>query len=260
MREYQFDKSNILRNGICNFFDGTHSFYPNVHKQIEIMYVERGSITLILPQSSMKLEENEFVIIPPFIPHTFRNRTGDANNSYISPVLPNALSERFAHNIVEPKKGSDDSKEIIEILKFYNTAINFASNNITHYFEMLANVIMEAVFNDYNESPINPIIEYIYNNYNQKLTLESVAKACFTHRNKISRTINEHTSKNFNFFVNSLRLSKFLEIYSQYNNLPLDKIAYQVGFTSVSSFYRIFKEHYDCTPSDFMANKLTMQS
>ncbi len=60
-------------------------------------------------------------------------------------------------------------------------------------------------------------------------------------------------------YIRSVRLSKSEDLIIN-SDLNISEIVYSVGFTSRSYFSKIFKERFDCTPSDYKKNKLAVSA
>ncbi|MBA6152032.1 AraC family transcriptional regulator [Gelidibacter maritimus] len=60
-------------------------------------------------------------------------------------------------------------------------------------------------------------------------------------------------------YIRSVRLTKSEDLIIN-TDLNISEIVYTVGFTSRSYFSKIFKERFDCTPSDYKKNKLAVSA
>lgn len=60
-------------------------------------------------------------------------------------------------------------------------------------------------------------------------------------------------------YIRSVRLTKSEDLITN-TDLNISEIVYSVGFTSRSYFSKIFKERYDCTPSDYKKNKVAVSA
>lgn len=60
-------------------------------------------------------------------------------------------------------------------------------------------------------------------------------------------------------YIRYVRLTKSEELIIN-TDLNISEIVYSVGFTSRSYFSKIFKEHFDCTPSDYKKNKVAVSA
>lgn len=71
----------------------------------------------------------------------------------------------------------------------------------------------------------------------------------------ISEAIKESTGHNFPAFVNRARLNYFSSHLSKkmmLNGMNVDEIAFELGFSSVNSFYQVVKKTKGCTPKEFL--------
>ena len=71
----------------------------------------------------------------------------------------------------------------------------------------------------------------------------------------ISEAIKEETGQNFSAFVNQARLeyySNYLSKKMDLNGKTVDEIAFELGFSSVNSFYQVVKKSKGCTPKEFL--------
>jgi len=85
------------------------------------------------------------------------------------------------------------------------------------------------------------------------LTLIQLAEYLNISRNHLSYIINEFAKVNFYDFINSYRIemSKKLLMEKNSKNINILDVAYDSGFKSKSTFYRIFKECTQLTPIDY---------
>ncbi|WP_143569769.1 helix-turn-helix domain-containing protein [Tenacibaculum agarivorans] len=85
------------------------------------------------------------------------------------------------------------------------------------------------------------------------LSLETLSNELQMSTSSVSKLINEQTSQNFNYLLNSFRVefSKKLLLDTTYGNYTITSIALESGFNSKSTFYSAFKKHANSTPTEF---------
>jgi AraC-like DNA-binding protein len=91
---------------------------------------------------------------------------------------------------------------------------------------------------------------------NPELSLQSLAEALSVSRHQLSATINMNQKMNFFEFVNLYRVNEVKELMKK-DRAGNDKnyeLAYEAGFNSKATFYRIFKQFSGQTPSAFRAS------
>ena len=87
------------------------------------------------------------------------------------------------------------------------------------------------------------------------LSLQSLAEALFVSRHQLSAIINSRQKMNFFEFVNSYRVREVMELMKKDADRKMKnyEIAYDAGFNSKATFYRIFKQLAGLTPSEYRA-------
>ncbi|MDY5969890.1 MAG: helix-turn-helix transcriptional regulator [Bacteroidales bacterium] len=89
---------------------------------------------------------------------------------------------------------------------------------------------------------------------NPKLTLSDVAAEIGTNRTYISSFLNNELNVTFIEYVNRYRMEDAVTLLRESSNTH-DTIAHIVGYGSPSTFYRVFKKTFGCTPNEFLDKK-----
>ncbi|MCF8369703.1 MAG: AraC family transcriptional regulator [Bacteroidales bacterium] len=89
---------------------------------------------------------------------------------------------------------------------------------------------------------------------NPELSLPELANSLEISRNQLSSVINKIHNKNFYEFVNQYRVDEVERLMEDPKNkhLKLISLAYDAGFNSKASFYRIFKQLTGKTPTQYL--------
>lgn len=90
-----------------------------------------------------------------------------------------------------------------------------------------------------------------------KISLNDLAKELNTNRSVVSNYINRSRQKNFNQYINQLRIDNIVERLINEPNLQkytIDALAEETGFNSRKTFSDAFLEHTGFRPSDFIRN------
>lgn len=84
------------------------------------------------------------------------------------------------------------------------------------------------------------------------LKITDVAHLLHTNRTYISRVLKEEMGTTFADFINRQRIDHACKLMQQQPQPPVNELARDSGFSSVSSFYRNFKLYKGCSPKDYL--------
>lgn len=86
----------------------------------------------------------------------------------------------------------------------------------------------------------------------QELTKERLAELAGCNRTYLSQVVNEQTGMNMVSYINSFRIQEAVEMLSDVESrTPLKAVAFEAGFSSLSTFYKLFKQSVGMTPLKF---------
>jgi len=100
------------------------------------------------------------------------------------------------------------------------------------------------------------VCRYIDEHFAEDITLEDIAAKAGFSKFHFSRLFKQFTNASFYKYVNQQRIAHAEELLSN-ADLSVTQIAIQCGFSSTSSFIRMFKQLKNCTPTDFRKLKET---
>ncbi|WP_108804209.1 AraC family transcriptional regulator [Aquimarina sp. Aq107] len=91
----------------------------------------------------------------------------------------------------------------------------------------------------------------------EDLTLSKLASGIHITDKKLSALLNQYLEISFYNFVNSYRIKEFKQLIALplYKDYTIEGIAYECGFKSKASFYRLFKKETGQSPSEFKINQ-----
>ena len=84
------------------------------------------------------------------------------------------------------------------------------------------------------------------------LTRDKVAERLGSNRTYISQVINDRTGMSFLAYINSYRIEEAIELLSDpANDIPLKALSSDLGFSSISTFYKLFSEKVGMPPAKY---------
>jgi len=84
----------------------------------------------------------------------------------------------------------------------------------------------------------------------EQLSVESLAEEIALSRSQLLRKVTALTGLSVNGLIRTFRLQKAAQLLEQ-NWGPVTQVAYEVGFSNLSYFSKVFKEQYGVLPSEY---------
>ncbi|WGD35682.1 AraC family transcriptional regulator [Olleya sp. YS] len=143
-----------------------------------------------------------------------------------------------------------------ELLSKFNT-----SDSNTKIVDTKDEVLDESTSTEVNEEVKQQILEGLLKLEEQEYFLKkecnsyNVAKKIKTNTSYLSKVINAHYQKNFNTYINDLRINYAiirLKEDSRFRSFSIQSIAEELGYKSADSFTKYFKQHTDLNPSFYI--------
>lgn len=98
----------------------------------------------------------------------------------------------------------------------------------------------------------NEVLDYIDLHYTEELSLDEVADFSGFSKYHFTRLFKQYTDSTFYDYLSFKRI-KAAELLLTKPEMSITEIALQSGFSSISTFNRIFKQRKNCTPSQYRA-------
>ncbi|GMQ64252.1 AraC family transcriptional regulator [Vallitalea maricola] len=198
----------------------------------------------------------KFYIISIDFSFLFSNQVDLCQAKFLSPLSQNQISFQ---NLIE----NDD-----EILKYVNKTIQeYLSREMGYELAVKSSVYQlivlllrnyisrfltkkELISKVTNLKRFKLIFTYIDDNYQSKIYTEDLAKILNISTYHFCRIFKQMTGKTPTDYVNGIRLDKAV-YYLNKSQLNITEIALKCGFDSINYFSRLFKKHYNFSPTKF---------
>lgn len=122
---------------------------------------------------------------------------------------------------------------------------------LLQHYEQTAAVSKNSNF--YWKPEFAAIFSYIQEHY-QTVTAAELSQVFHYSQRQMSRIIQNSTAKTFSQLLTQLRMEKAATLLSA-KDAVVEEVAEQVGYSSLGSFYRVFKSYYGITPGQWQEEK-----
>lgn len=251
----------------------------------EVLYVFSGECPVWFADEQISLTPGSVLLIPPNTPRacncpnddcvmffymirssTFSRIFWDqlSNQSLMSLFFKQALGGKNSTAYLRFETGQDVAIEalLFAIFQQYNTNAAYSAqmtNSLmgTFFLYLLQNYEQTAHVSKKSKFHWKPefaaIFSYIQEHY-QTVTMEELSAVFNYSQRQIIRIIQNSTSKTFSQLLTQLRMDKAATLVSA-GEIPLEQIASDIGYSSLSSFYRVFLNYYGMPPGQFKRQK-----
>ncbi len=160
---------------------------------------------------------------------------------YILYLHKNRLYRRIIFQNREAIRREDELKSrlrIIETTAHHETSEKYSASSLKK--DRLENIYQQAEYLMREEELFR----------DTTLTKERLADKLKTNRTYLSQVINEQKGCSVTQYINSFRINEAIRVLSDKgDNTPLKALACDLGFNSLSTFYKLFQESVGMTPS-----------
>lgn len=273
-----FETVNYKHNTSLKLYDNNQNEdYPaHWHTTMEIIMPTENIYTIVCGNETITLREDDILLICPGCIHAlYAPVTGrriifqpDINSfrfmkdietllTIISPIIiitPEdfpSIHSRIKQLLIEIKDeyliSSCSFTEIFIYSKVLEIATLIGRNYMRNTQNQENNILGKQ--EEYMEKFIE-ICDYIGAHCSEDLNLETISHMSGFSKFHFSRLFKQFTNVSFYKYVNQKRISKAAELLTEPKNSITD-IATNCGFSSISSFIRMFKIIKGCTPTEF---------
>jgi len=233
---------------------------PHIHSAIEIVYVKEGTLEMGMGTDLFHMEEGDLGIIFPNIIHHYQVFSEGKNKVCFIQMIPavneaiyKKISEFIPEDPVIHKDCIDNTlKNIIEAV------VNPEERNgliLASYIQTILAKCMPIFTlierNDVsNEDIISQVVSYVSSNFQEALSLDKMSLDLGVSKYALSRVFSGTFHRNFNQYLNDVRLNYALHCMETTNDTILD-ICMESGFESQRTFNRVFKDRFHMTPREY---------
>lgn len=253
------------------------NLFYHCHNLFEVTVILSGRGYYFVNGKAIEVKAGSIIVFNKLVPHAWIAVEGDAPKQrtfsfYPSLMLEKELSEKknfyiseyldklteWHSNIKEAKLISDIFDQIYnEYQKKERGYIVYIRNLLINFFVLQSREMHYSGAEKKNKvvtQEMDKAIIYMKSNFQNNIMLEDVAKQVYMHPNYFSSLFKKKYDVSFAHYMNMLKVTMASELM-QSTELSVDEIIRQCGFLSKSNFYRVFKEFFKVSPSQYMKNK-----
>lgn len=268
----QIDVSRIANLQYFEFTDAFHSIQDR-HNFCELLYVDKGSLSIFAENYSGKLFENQMIIHRPNELHSLA--TSDSVAPSVIIIGFECCSESLVPFSQQPITLSSEQTRALSRIMQEGMSIYEPPYNVpnTRYMpkravypfgaDQLIKIGLEAFLislvrslqsvnrSAITDGNIQSVHQYITENFRTKITLANLCFLFGINKTTLCRDFKATYDTTILDYINSLRIRE-AKSYLQQGKLSITEISDMLGFSSVHYFCRLFKQQTGQSPTEYM--------
>ena len=229
------------------------------HSHIELYFVDEGEMEFLVGGHFRVLSQGEMSVALSYDSHAYKTPTASRSSVLIIPVylcesfVEAVRSKKVTYPFITDRTAVLRIKECIEQLK--RDGINEIER--MGYIHVILGIVMDSIFFESGEGMIEPelstrMLFYINENFRDDLSLDSLAAHFGYTRGYISRYFSTCFGVGFSEYLTALRLKNALVLMNERRH-SVTECAFESGFNSTRTFYRVFRNEFGCSPGEYLA-------
>lgn len=279
---FNHDREFENKNHIISLHPRTSGKVPmHIFHYIVITYVYQGSMTITVENDTVNLNAGDVIIFDKHVPHSVAKTS--ENDLGVNIILSETyFSKKFINHLPNDQLISKFMIELMNTQTNHNHYLlfhtkqdhlveNCIQNILCEHFDqticsddlidnyimiLITHLVRKFQYNTNltvsifkNQELMDDILNYIRLHYREG-SLNNMCHSFGYDPSYTSKLIKQFSGKTFKQLVNEERMKKAM-ILLQNQDLPIYEIAQEIGINNLTSFYKKFREYYNCTPQEF---------
>ena len=255
--------------------DINKGFTPHRHSALEIIFPEENVYTVICNKNTYEVQPAQILFIPPGVTHEIIAPPNGMRYIYLMNVsyftslrsfarIMSILSQPLLITREDNEQAYDEIYGILmQMNREYFTEKEYSDLSIPSLLLQLF-ISLGKNYEKQINSCANPLptkrkeymdlftntLKYIDEHFTERLSLEDMAAKTGFSKFHFSRLFKKYTNYNFSDYL-CLRRVMEAETLLLRQDIPITDVAITSGFSSISTFNRIFKQQKGCSPSEY---------
>ena len=241
----------------------------HTHEEVELIYILEGEMNVYWEEHEIHMKQKDIFVINANKRHSF---TPSPDILFMKFLIPYELFYQVFQNrniIFWCDSTREESTRYDELRQALNQLLNYylsmqqgkgefgylsfcyqVLNILSVHFLVQSSDKEVLEGGDKFEERLVDINHYIMSNYNQPISLKELSEKLYLSTGYLSRFFKKNYGVSFSEYLTQIRLHHAADELI-YTNIPVTRIGYDVGFTSIAFFNKEFKQMYRETPSVF---------
>lgn len=241
------------------------------HRQLEILFVMSGEITVNINNKVYVLREKDLIIINPSDIHS--TASNNSNNTVLALQIDPYIFNRFISGFSDLEfncksfESDDFSQKKYDYIRWILAKLVWELNKKKKGYSFITGELLlklaRYLYLNFSskgtnkksqefvsKDKIDRILKDMDENYEKGITLSELADKNDLSVHYLSRIIKESIGFTFQEYIDRKKLQRAVTLLIE-TNKTITEIAYESGFPNLKSLSRLIKREHGCTPGDY---------
>ena len=242
------------------------------HKEIELIYVLDGEVTVTVNNTVQTLREDEFVLINSVENHSLSAENAQCLMVDISYEFAEQFEPSMYNSVFRIVRGSGADEELHNLLWQMSRCFKESELSDLRKYAIITDILHVLFVQCRQENPnivkngekvqsrhARLAVEYIEQHYREQFTAKGVAKILGIDPIYLSLCFKESTGKTFTEYVMEFRLDRAMDALLN-KQISIEDAAKAGGFPSARTFIAKCKKVYHITPFQMLKQRAEVKS
>ncbi len=225
-----------------------------------VIFTMSGTGNVVILNQKYRVKRNSVVVIPAFVPHQYYVSAEDSWEFYWVHMIGSNCERLLdflihqAGNVFEISNLEEIAARMEILLKtpyrYYEYELFVAQSLSRILFGLLENVAQTRLETKEDKGLVEKVISYIEANYQKQISLREIRDCVHVSVEHIIRVFKSETGTTPGQYLKVHRIGMACQLLD-FTDLPVKRIAVQVGYRTESWFITQFKELKQLTPAEY---------
>lgn len=228
------------------------------HSHIELYFVDGGEMEFLVNGHYRALSSGEMSVALSYDSHAYKTPLSSRSSVLIIPVymcehfIEATRKKKVSYPFIVDPETVGRIKECVARLK--RDRINEIEQ--MGYIHVILGIVMDSIFfEDGREAPepelSTKMLIYVNDNFKNNISLDTLATHFGYTKGYVSRCFSSCFGVGFCQYLSALRLKNALILMNEKKRSITD-CAFESGFNSMRTFYRVFYNEFGCSPGEYL--------
>ena len=233
------------------------AYRMHFHSHIEVCLVLNGEMKVWIRDQRSLLKKGQLSVAWSYDPHGYQTPT---HSEVLSIIVPPGLFQEFQPRL-QNRHNSNlflHDPELFRSIYDWSMAAQNSDDELIRkgYIYLILGTLMkrvefEELSNQADQQLTSQVLMYLSEHFRKPLDLGTVASSLGYHPTHLSHMFKSTLQIGFNQYLTLLRLRESL-LLMQKGKKSITECAFESGFQSLRTFYRVFRENFGCSPREYV--------